>query len=294
MGGETPPEQLFKAVLQAAEHYPSPASFLVFTSQSVADAVPPHPRIQFQVVNELITMGDEPLSAIRHKKGASLLVGMRLLKRKQIQAFVTIGNTGALIAASSLILRRQPGIKRPALLTELPTVKDSMVIVDVGGNVACKAEHLVQFATLGVAYQRKVNKLPHPRVGLLNIGIESKKGTLEYRQAYQLLQEQTDFAFAGNIEGREIFEGKVDVLVTDGFTGNVLLKSVEGISTFMLNTLKSMSKDPQILNELTAYFHHEEYPGAIVAGVEGTVVKCHGSSSPRALFNGICGAAAML
>ena len=276
MGGETSPQDLFQGVLEASHFLSSTHTFLVLATEPIlATLQSPSPRIRFHLVTEVITMGDAPLEAIRHKKNSSLMVGMRLLKRKSIQAFVSTGNTGALIAAASLILHRQPGIKKAALLAEVPTLKGITAVLDVGGNVSCKAENFTQFAQLGTAYMRKMHHMPHPRIGLLNIGIESKKGTKEHQQAYQLLQGEH---FIGNIEGKELFQGKVDVLVTDGFTGNVLLKSVEGLSAF-------------IAPELKQKFDPEEYAGALLVGVKGIVVKCHGSASARALFKGICVAA---
>ena len=309
MGSETPPQELYQAVIKAADHFDASYTFIVLATQSIVNELSsiPHSsqhslnaaRIEYHLVHEIITMGDEPLSAIRHKKGSSLVTGIRLLKKKQIHAFISTGNTGALIAAASLSLPMLPGINRPALLAELPTKKGPMVVVDVGGNVSYKAHHLVQFAFMGAAYQRCMNGHSLPKVGLLNIGVESKKGTVEHRLAYQLLENQKKSAFLtfiGNVEGRALFQGKVDVLVTDGFTGNVLLKSIEGVSLFILDSIQSLCKDQDpgsftyIHKELRKQFHHEEYRGAIVAGIDGVVVKCHGNSSPLALFNGIKGA----
>jgi len=286
MGGETPPQELFQAVLEAARQLGPSSSFVVFATEPVLFSLPSSlPQIRFHSISEVITMGDSPLEAIRHKKKSSLIIGLKLLKKRVIHAFVSTGNTGALIAASSLILHRQPGIKWAALLAEVPTLGGITAVLDVGGSVLCKADHLVQFAHLGIEYMRKVHRLDHPRVGLLNIGIESKKGTREHQLAYQMLQGEH---FVGNIEGKEVFQGKVDILVTDGFTGNVLLKSVEGLSAFMM---KHLSQQGIEAPQLQKKFDPEEYSGALIVGVKGVVVKCHGSSTPRGLFKGICAAA---
>lgn len=311
MGSDTPPHILYEAVLRAAQYFDASYTLIVFATQAaIEELTRKHPilppssqlaHIQFHPVKEVITMGDEPLDAIRHKKNSSLVMGLRLLKKHLIDAFVSAGNTGALIASTTLSMPLLPGIKRPALLAILPTEKGSVAVIDVGGNVSCKAHHLIQFAHMGAAYQRCSHGIDVPSVGLLNIGVESKKGTNELRHAYQLLEEhRTGFnmSFYGNIEGREIFQGLVDVVVTDGFTGNVLLKAIEGTSSFILENIAkaygNLEAMKLALNDLNKRFHYAEYPGAIVCGVDGVVVKCHGNSSPVAFFNSIQGAARMV
>lgn len=307
MGSDCSPVILFKAVEQASEEFPH-VDLTVFITQAILDRVllhtPPHfssrnGHLEFQIISDVIEMHDEPLTAIRQKKNSSLALGIRFLKKRYLDAFVTAGNTGALIAGATLSLPLLSGIKRPALLAALPTEKGSVAIIDVGGNVSCKSYHLAQFALLGVAYQRCYEGIEQPRVGLLNIGVESKKGTSEVRQAYELLQEMStnkEILFVGNVEGREVFQGAVDVLVTDGFTGNVLLKASEGVSFFILQQLQTALKDIlpdqslSILRCLHQQFDYEEYYGAILCGVDGVAVKCHGQSSAKGLLHGIQGA----
>lgn len=316
MGSDTSPIVLFDAVLQMAEELDQSSSLIVLATHEVVQELVriPHPtlssphtgRIIFHVVTEVITMGDEPLYAVRHKKASSLVTGIRLLKKRHIDAFISTGNTGALITSATLSLSLLPGIRRPALLSLFPTKRGAVAVVDVGGNVSCKAHHLVQFAHMGAAYQRCRLGIEAPVVGLLNIGVESKKGTSELRQVYQTLEAQSKalevdgkpkyIHFYGNIEGREVFQGKVDVLVTDGFTGNVLLKATEGVSSFIFGFLHEVfethpnSSIETATSEFERYFNYAEYPGAIVCGVDGVVIKCHGHSSPKALYNGIRGA----
>lgn len=293
MGGDTSPERLFEAVRQATEAYDT-VQFLILATPQVVSHLGKHPRVECCLTPDVVSMSDEPLAAVRHKKGSSLVTGIRLLKKRQIDAFVSAGNTGALIAAATLSLPLQPGIRRPALLANLPTEKGYVAVLDVGGNVSCKALHLVQFAQMGATYQRLSRGLARPRVGLLNVGVESQKGTKEVREAYQILKDQAAslaIDFVGNIEAREVMQGQVDVLVTDGFSGNVLLKSIEGASSFILRFLAThLEGQPEWLKELKAHFCSDEYPGAIVCGVKGVVVKCHGNASPRAFFQGIKGA----
>ncbi len=334
MGSDSSPHVLYHAVLQAAEHFDRTATLVVIATKSVLAQLPPPaiPRlnsaigvshsdpskarkkdpaksratIQFHEVADSIAMTDNPMDAVRHKKDSSLVVGIRLLKKRQLEAFVSCGNTGALIASAALSLPMLSGIKRPALLVSLPTERGMVAILDVGSTVISKAAYLLQFAGLGAAYQRAIG-IAVPRVGLLNVGIESRKGTLEVREAYESLQKPAQKAmssgmkpvmtFAGNVEARDVFKGLVDVLVTDGFTGNVLLKTAEGLASFIFDKLKNnlQAQPPegfcQAFNELQRQFDYAEYPGALVCGVDGIVVKVHGTGCARALFSSIMGAA---
>lgn len=304
MGSDRCPSELFKAIEQAAKEFPQ-VNLIVFVTQAALDSILAQSatqfpiggaHLEFQIVSDVIEMQDEPLVAIRQKKNSSLVLGFKFLKKRYLDGFVSAGNTGALVVGATLSLPLLPGIKRPALLATLPTERENVAIIDVGGNVSCKAYHLAQFAQLGIAYQRYCKNIEKPRVGLLNIGVESKKGTSEVRRAYQLLQsmyERQEILFIGNIEGREVFQGAVDVLVTDGFTGNILLKTSEGVSSFILRQfylgLQDILPDQRtpILRYLQDQFDYEEYNWAILCGVDCVAVKCHGQSSPKGLFRGI-------
>lgn len=285
MGSDRSPAVLFKAIEQAAEEFPL-VDLVVFVTQVALDEIllgsPAHfplrrGHLEFQIASDVIEMQDEPLLAIRQKKNSSLALGIKFLRKRYLDGFISAGNTGALIAGATLSLPLLPGIKRPALLATLPTEKGNVAIIDVGGTVSCKACHLVQFALLAMAYQRCCEGIKQPRVGLLNIGVESRKGTSEVRQAYQLLEElaqRKEMLFVGNVEGREVFQGAVDVLVTDGFTGNVLLKTSEGVSSFILQQIHQALLEvlPEqwqaILRDLHNQFDYEEYNGAIICGVD--------------------------
>lgn len=316
MGSESSPITLFEAVIQATQEL-SGVTFIVFATASVADSIRDNPffspylfksnsRIELYPISDVIEMDDEPIVAMREKKNSSLVVGLRLLKKRHLKGFVSAGNTGALIVGATLSLPLLPGIKRPALLATLPTEQGDVAVIDVGGNVSCKAHHLVQFAQMGAAYQRCCKGIERPRVGLLNIGVESKKGTSEVRHAYQKLQAlqagllDSHMQFVGNVEGRDVFQGLADVLVTDGFTGNVLLKTSEGVAFFLLEHLKgalkgiSIEQQNAILRYLRYEFDYEEYSGAIICGIDAVVVKCHGKSSTQAMFNGIQGAVSLV
>lgn len=311
MGSDCSPCVLFEAVRSAAEEFPY-ANFVVFVTQAALDEILPRyfksecpigTRVEFRIVSEVIEMNEDPLSAFREKKRSSLLVALKLLKKRDLDALVSSGNTGALITGSALTLPLLPGIKRPALLALLPTEKKNVAVIDVGGNVSCKASHLLQFARTGVAYSRCISGAELPRVGLLNVGTESKKGTREIREAYRLLEDplnREEFRFIGNVEARGVFQGNVDVLVTDGFTGNILLKASEGVSCMILEELhRSLDFLPverrrEILAGLRLRFDCEEYPGAIVSGIGRLAIKCHGRSSGKGLLNGIKGAVTLI
>lgn len=297
MGSDSSPQILYQGALEAIEKLPEHATLLVFSTQTFS---PAHPRISFHIVSDFISMEDDPLSSIRLKKESSLVQGIRLLKEQKLDGFVSAGNTGALVAMSSLTLPLLPGIERPALLAVLPTKKGPFAMVDVGGTHSVKSKHLVQYAIMGAAFQRCLLGIEKPVIGLLNIGVESKKGTPEIREVYMALQELSQnpaskMLFAGNVEGREVFDGKIDVLVTDGFTGNIMLKTTEGVSKLIFEYLVATAPElKDNLEVLERHFSYEEYPGAIVCGIDAVVMKCHGDASSKAMTNSILGTALLV
>jgi glycerol-3-phosphate acyltransferase PlsX len=316
MGGDNPPELLMPAIIRAVEQLPHDHLFLVIATGPVIQQLTAllasslskqaRSRVSFHECADVITMTDDPLTAVRHKKNSSLVQGIHLLKKKNIDAFVSCGNTGALIASAAISLSRLDGISQPALLATLPTERGPVAVLDAGGNLLNKAQHLVKLAFLGAAYQRALQGVETPTLGLLNVGVESRKGTNEVRQAYEILKSYCEdtaargkepaFRFSGNIEGRDVFKGVVDVLVTDGFTGNVLLKTAEGVAAFIFDSLQEKKMDgatpdfQSAFNDLKKQFNYAEYPGAIVCGVEGVVIKVHGNATAESLLASILGA----
>lgn len=278
MGNDNAPQNLLDA-LKAISWPPSVELFAIGTPEFAKEASPFH----FVPAPEVIGMEEHPLFALRRKKNASMSVGMRLLKEEKIDALVSAGNTGALVSSAKMILSTLPGILRPCLIALMPTKKNLVAVLDVGANVEAKAAHLVQFASIGAAFQ-KTRGNQNPTVGLLNIGSEPLKGTSELRLAYHELQKSKSFRFAGNIEGKTVFDGDVDVLVTDGFTGNVFLKTAEGIASLILDRI-------QVSHEVKKFqsLHYAEYPGALLAGIRGIVIKCHGYSTPKGFTNAVLG-----
>ena len=267
MGSDTAPQDLYRAALQLHKEG-FDADLLLFASEEMSGLLAIVP------CSDVITMNDDPLQAIRRKKQSSLCQGIDYLHEKKIDAFISAGNTGALLLAAKTTLDPLPGIDRPALLALLPTKKQPVAVLDIGANVSLKTEHILQFAMMGIAYQ-KSRGIESPSVGLLNIGTEAQKGTTQLREAYTQLAATNQITFVGNVEGKAVFQGNVDVVVTDGFTGNIFLKTAEGVAAFILDELRSTHLNPAT------------YPGAILCGVDGIVVKCHGDASPLSFINSI-------
>ena len=295
MGSESPPQAIFEAVQVVNQKLKNEDTLVVIAQHGVvptlrASIQDSHHPIEFITTEEAIEMEEAPLFAVRRKKNSSLAAGMRLLKEKTIDAFVSTGNTGALVASAMLHLPMLPQIERPALMVMMPAEKEQVTVLDVGANIGAKPEHLVSYALLGTLYRRYLLGEKNPTIGLLNIGVEEQKGTKELQDTYRLLQETFGEAFLGNIEGREVFQGKVNVLVTDGFTGNVFLKTSEGISTFLAQYLQTHFNIPDVVSHLHSQFNYSEHPGALLCGIDGLVIKCHGFSNQNALINGILGA----
>src|SRR6202042_1084596 len=236
--------------------------------------------------------------AIRKKPGSTMRVGLRLVKENRVAGFLTAGNTGAAMALAKMVLGALPGVDRPSLSTLLPTSTGSRcVLLDVGANVDCKPHNLQQFAVMGEMYARHVLKIPRPRVGLLSIGEEEGKGNDLTREASPLLR-QLSLNFIGNVEGRDIYNGKADVVVCDGFVGNVALKASEGLARLVRDLLRQSLNSTvtaqvgallsrKAFNDFKKRLDHSEYGGAPLLGIRGVCIVNHGSSNERAIFNGI-------
>ncbi|HEX7051325.1 MAG TPA: phosphate acyltransferase PlsX [Longimicrobiales bacterium] len=249
----------------------------------------PRERLRVLHAGQRIEPGEAPASSVRRKTDSSIVTGLTLVKDGGADAFVSAGSTGAVMAASLFLLRPLPGVDRPAVATVLPTAADPVVMLDAGANVDSKPVHLLQFAHLGAIYARDILRRPVPRVGLLNIGEESEKGNELAVEAHHLL-EKSPLHFIGNVEGRDIIRGVCDVLVTDGFVGNVLLKFYESVAGFFLELLKrevAASGAHLDLGEVRRVLDYTEYGGAPLLGVNGISIICHGGSPPRAVKNAI-------
>jgi len=257
-------------------------------------------RLPIEVLHasEVITMEDKAVQAVRAKRDSSIRVGLRLVREGRAAGFITAGNTGAAMATAKMVLGAIPGVDRPALAAVFPTALGTVaILLDVGANVDCKAHNLEQFAVMGETYFRSMFGTRRPRVGLLSIGEEETKGNELTRESYPLLQ-QLPLNFVGNVEGRDLYSGRVDVIVADGFVGNVALKTSEGVANLVRATLKETLKatitrqvgyllSRSAFSDFKKRLDHTEYGAAPLLGVKGVCFITHGSSNTNAIKNAI-------
>ena len=296
-GGDNAPEEIVHGALAAA----SPGLEIVFVGDEarVRALVPPGvPHVSVVHAPDVIGYDEEAATAARAKTGSSIVVGLRLVHAGEADAFVSAGNTGAVVAASVLYVRRIPGVKRPAICTIMPAMPAPIAFLDVGANAEVRPEHLRQFAVMGQAFAREVMSIPRPDIGLLSIGEESTKGTPDVIEAHRLIAEDKRINFFGNIEGRDIMNRTVDAVVTDGFTGNVALKTIEGSARAILGALRAtidispatklggllLRKD---LMRLKDALDPEEFGGALLVGMNAPVVIAHGNSRARGIAQAV-------
>ena len=249
-------------------------------------------RLKIRNATETIEMEDQPTIAIRHKKDSSMVVGFKMLKEGEGDVFISAGNSGALLTGATLIVGRIKGIDRPALAGILPAYKSQLLLIDAGSNTNCKPINLLQFAQMSSIYLKNTYGIKAPAIGLLNIGTEETKGNDLVKESYKLLKENSEklgINFVGNVEGRDAFSGKIDAIVTDGFTGNVFLKTTEGLGKFVKTTLvESLTHNilakilsiPSLpaIKRFSKAMDYKSYGGALFLGVKKPVVKAHGSS----------------
>ena len=281
LGGDFAPEANIAGAILAKKELPQDANIvLIGDREQILSGLKAHGANEsdFEIVHapDVITMHDHPTRAIPQKPNSSISVGFDLLAQKEIDVFASTGNTGAMLVGAIYKINTIPGIIRPCITSVLPTIDGgNSILLDVGSNADCKADVLYQFAVLGSLFAKNVYGVENPRVGLLNIGEEETKGNLLTIATYKLLAESDDINFIGNIEGNEIFQGKADVVVCDGFTGNVVLKEAEGIYTLM--------KKRGIKDDYFDRFNYENYGGTPILGVKGNVVIGHGISNDKAI-----------
>lgn len=248
-------------------------------------------KVEIVNADEIIENEDSPVKAIRKKKNSSLVVALKLVKEGKVDGLITAGNTGAVVAGSTVIVGRIKGVLRPAVAPILPTLNGHTLLIDCGANVDAKPEYLKQFAEMGEIYVREILNIENPRIGLVNIGVEPKKGNELVKKTYSLL-EKSDLNFVGNIEARDVLKGNVDVLVCDAFVGNVILKEAEGIIKDIFSLVKREIKSGFITSiggmlaknafkNIKKKFDHSEYGGVALLGLNGLVVKAHGSSKSK-------------
>jgi glycerol-3-phosphate acyltransferase PlsX len=299
MGGDNAPEEIIKGVVAAVQNMSGLYVTLVGREEVIKShlAEPVSSRINIVHAEEVIETGEDPLVAIRKKKNSSMLAALDLLKKKQVDACVSAGSTGAFMSGALFGVGRIKGIERPALAPILPTLTGNAMLIDCGANVDCKPEFLLQFGMMGSVYMHRVMGIDRPRVGLLNVGVEEEKGSAAYKEAHKLLK-GANLNFVGNIEGRDAMDGTVDVIVCDGFAGNILLKTAEGVAMYIFTLLKKeLTASPAkkiaaaILKpgfkNVKASLDYTETGGALLLGIDGVAVKAHGSSNAKAFENAL-------
>lgn len=300
MGGDNAPDANIKGAIKAITQIKADVTLIgkeeiirakvkEFTGKEIEEV---SERLKIKNATETIEMEDQPTVAIKHKKDSSMVVGFKMLKNGEGDVFISAGNSGALLAGATLLVGRIKGIDRPALAGILPAYKSQLLLIDSGSNTNCKPINLLQFAQMSTIYLRNTFGIEHPAIGLLNIGTEETKGNELVKESYKLLKEKSEelgVNFIGNVEGRDAFSGKVDAIVTDGFTGNVFLKTTEGLGKFVKRTLTESLTQNLIskictvpclpaINRFKKTMDYKSYGGALFLGVKKPVVKAHGSS----------------
>lgn len=298
MGGDNAPQAIVEGVLMALEDFPKIEIQLYGDEQKMAPYLKQHNRLEVIHCTEVVEAEDDPARAVRRKKDSSMARMLEAVAEGRAEACLSAGNTGALMAGGLFKVGRIDGVARPALATTLPTMNgDGFLMLDLGANADAKPENLLQYAIMGDIYVKQVRGQKAPRVGLLNIGTEDKKGNELTKAAFTLLKE-ADFNFEGNVEARELLNGVADVVVTDGFTGNMVLKTIEGTAGTLFKMLKetffatTKTKIAALLvkndlKQLKDKMDYTEYGGAALFGLKSPVIKAHGSSNPRAIYSAI-------
>ncbi|MBQ9478266.1 MAG: phosphate acyltransferase PlsX [Selenomonadaceae bacterium] len=299
MGGDHAPEEIVKGALEAAKKFPCEIVLVGDQKQIEQFIDQPSEKISIRHAPEVIEMGEHPSEAVRTKKNSSIVVATELVKSGECDAVLSAGNTGAAAAAAQLILRRIRGVGRPAIATPLPTPRGVTLMLDSGANVDSKPEHLAQIGVMAAVYVEHVFGKSNPTVGLLNIGEEASKGNEQVKAAYQILNGMTEINFVGNVEGRDIPVGKVDVVICDGFVGNVVLKFAEGLAMMIMGLIRDAIVEGGVtaklgavlltptLKQLGKRLDASEYGGAPLLGVNGCCVISHGSSNAKAICSAI-------
>lgn len=303
MGGDNAPQAVVNGVVQALNEFNDLEFYITGPEEVIKEQLKKEnytgDKITIIDAKEVISTNEHPVMAIRKKKDSSLYKALNLVKEKKCDAVLSAGSTGAFLAGCNFIVGRIKGIKRPALAPIMPGKNAPFMIVDAGANVDCKPEYLLQFAHMGREYYKGVLKAKDPSIGLVNIGAEEEKGNELTKNTYQLLKNEEDINFVGNVEPRDVTLGEVNVLVCDGFAGNTILKMYEGTASTLLKIIKDEILSTGVKSKVGALllkpvfknikkkFDYKEYGGAPFLGVDGICIKAHGSSDGKAFKNAI-------
>lgn len=299
-GGDNAPEEIIKGSMLACDEY-NVDIILTGDKNKINECVNKNgidlKKTEIVDAGEVITMHDDAKSVLKEKSDSSMAVGFRLLNEGRGDAFVSAGNTGAITVGATLITKRIKGVKRPAIASVMPSAKKPILLMDCGANAECRAEFLYQFGLMGDLYMKHILKYDNPRIALANNGTEETKGTPLVREAYALMK-NAPYNFVGNIEGRQIPVGDADVIVADGFTGNLILKMYEGVAKVLMNGIKDafmkniLSKLAYLgvksgIDDMKNQFDYKEYGGAVMLGVKKPVIKAHGSADANTFKNAV-------
>jgi phosphate acyltransferase len=304
MGGDNAPDVVIEGLAQALDEYKNIDKVLLVGDIEkvkpflVTHQLTDHSKIELVQASQVVEMHEPSTLALRGKKDSSITVCTNLAKEGKVDAVVSAGHTGAAVASSVVRMRNLPGVERPGIVTPFPTPDGEFVLVDAGATPECTPSNLVQFAIMGNIYAEKILKINNPRVGLLSNGEEESKGNELTKATFKLLKETNNINFIGNIEGKEVFDNKVDVVVCDGFTGNVVLKFSQGLAKGLFKILRSkLESNPKrkvgallaknAFKEVKASSDHAEYGGAPLMGVNGVCIIGHGSSCPKGIKNAL-------
>ena len=300
MGGDNAPAEIVKGAVEAVEREPAMKVFLVGLQEAIEKELIKYQynKSQIEIVHapEVIATAEPPVNAIRKKKDSSMVVGMKMVKEAKADAFVSAGSSGAILVGGQVIVGRIKGVERPPLAPLIPTEKGVTLLIDCGANVDARASHLVQFAKMGSIYMENVLGIKNPNVGIVNIGAEEDKGNALVKETFPLLKAEKDINFIGSVEAREIPHGQADVVVCEAFAGNIILKLYEGVGAVLVSKIKEgmMSTLRSKIGALLAkpalkqtlkQFDASEYGGAPLLGLNGLVVKTHGSSKSKEVCN---------
>jgi len=304
MGGDHAPDEILKGALQAVPRLPADDRVVLVGDRAVIDDMLAErgfkdPRVEVVHASETIGMDESPVEAVRVKRDSSINVCARISGPKEpnrCDAWISAGNTGACVAAAQMFMRRLENVHRPGIAVTVPTFAGPVVLIDVGANIEPKPHHLAQYGVMGDVYARCILGIENPRVALMNVGGEEAKGTAEMKEARDLLRRAEDLNFTGYVEGRGVFNGEADVVITDGVVGNVMLKLAEGLSSGIFKALarEVFEIDPEltvrlepVVKSLYAKHDYHEYGGAPLLGVNGVCLISHGSSEARTIMNAV-------
>ncbi|HTV46957.1 MAG TPA: phosphate acyltransferase PlsX [Phycisphaerae bacterium] len=301
MGGDQAPDKILQGAVESLEYLQNGDELILVGQEEairsrIGSVINGHSQVRIEPAAQVIGMDESPVEAVRQKRDSSIVRMVKLAAAGSADAIISAGNTGALVAAGVLMLKPLPGVERPGIAVTIPTSEGFFMLCDAGANIQPKPVHLYQYAILASIYSEAIWRVKNPRIGLLNIGTEEEKGTPLVKETRQLMEKDKALHFVGYVEGRDLFNNVCDVVITDGFTGNVTLKIVEGLTGSLLKTFKSdtaslepalLAKVGPVLKKIQDRYDHEEYGGALLLGVSGLFLKVHGSSGAKAIRNAV-------